>query len=145
MVRDYVETFYLPGANRKRKLAAKTHAHTRELYATLERLQRAWPAIHVAVELVTVAPGGVVEAVVAAELGSLEPSDVTVQVWVAPLLGEAYPLDAELEGRDGAVTRYLARLTAEAGAEVAKLVARVLPSKAVLDNPYVPGLITWSD
>jgi starch phosphorylase len=145
MVRDYVETFYLPGAYRKRKLAAKTHAHTRELYATLERLQHAWPAIRVAVELVTVAPGGVVEAVVAAELGSLEPSDVTVQVWVAPLLGEAYPLDAELEGRDGAVTRYLARLTPEAGAEVAKLVARVLPSKAVLDNPYVPGLITWSD
>jgi hypothetical protein len=99
----------------------------------------------VAVELVTVAPGGVVEAVVAAELGSLEASDVTVQVWVAPLLGEAYPLDAELEGRDGAVTRYLARLTPEAGAEVAKLVARVLPSEAVLDNPYVPGLITWSD
>jgi hypothetical protein len=98
----------------------------------------------VAVELVTVAPGGAVEAVIAADLGSLDPSDVTVQLWVAPLLREPYPLDAEPVRSDGDITRYRAHLSAEVGAE-AKLVARVLPSHSVLENPYVPDLITWSD
>ena len=144
-----METFYLPGAHDERAPAAKAHAKTRVRHAALERLQSAWPAISVAVELVTVAPGGAVEAVIAADLGALEPSDVTVQLWVAPVLGEPYPLDAELDGSDGGITRYLAHLSAEAGAETgaeaAELVARVLPSQRVLENPYVPGLITWSD
>lgn len=144
MVRDYVETFYLPGAHRGRKLAAKAHSRTRELCTSLERLQRAWPAVRVALELLTVEPGGAVEAVIAAELGALEPSDVAVQLWVAPLLGGAYPLETELVGRIGFTTRYRARLTDEDGTG-AELAARVIPSPDVLDDTYVPGLITWSD
>ena len=52
--------------------------------------------------------------------------------------------DTELVGRIGFTTRYRARLTDEDGTG-AELAARVIPSPDVLDDTYVPGLITWSD
>jgi len=79
-----------------------------------------------------------------AELGPLEPYDVTVQLWVAPTLGEAYPLDTDYEGRRDNISRYGVRVPHEAGND-AELVARVLPCHPLLADPYVPGLITWSD
>ncbi len=144
MVRDYVETFYLPGAHRRRRLVAKGASQARELSAGLDRLRRAWPAVRVALEHVTVAPGGAIEAEITAGLGPLEPADVTVQLWVAPTLGEPYPWPTELRTRQGGVARYIARPPLEAGPD-AELVARVLPSHRALESPYIPGLITWSD
>ena len=90
MVRDYVESFYLPSANRGRWLAAHGYARARELSAALERLLAAWPAIRVTVSA-TVAPGGAVHAEIVADLGSLKPQDVSVQLWVAPTRSDAVP------------------------------------------------------
>ncbi len=143
MVRDYVESFYLPSANRGRWLAAHGYARARELSAALERLLAAWPAIRVTV-LATVAPGGAVHAEIVADLGSLKPQDVSVQLWVAPTRSDAYPIAAQLEGFRDHIAHYGVQVPREAGID-AVLVARVLPCHPSLTNPYVPGLITWSD
>jgi starch phosphorylase len=144
MVRDYVETLYLPGAGRQRWFAAQVGARARELSSALERLRGAWPAIRVLVESATVGPGGTVQADILADLGSLEPRDITVQLWVAPTLGEPYPVSTSFEGRREHVARYRAQVPHEAGLD-AFLAARALPCHPALADPYVPGLITWSD
>ncbi|MGD0944863.1 MAG: alpha-glucan family phosphorylase [Acidimicrobiales bacterium] len=143
MVHDYVEYFYLPGAHRGQWLSAEGAARARQLCSALERLRDGWPAIRVAVETATVAADGT-QVEIMAELGPLEPYDVTVQLWVAPTLGEAYPLDTDYEGRRDNISRYGVRVPHEAGND-AELVARVLPCHPLLADPYVPGLITWSD
>jgi hypothetical protein len=84
------------------------------------------------------------QADIAADLGSLEPRDVTVQLWVAPTLGEPFPVSTSLEGRQRNVARYRAQVPHQAGLD-ATLVARVLPLHPALADPYVPGLITWSN
>lgn len=144
MVRDYVESFYLPCARRERWLAAHDGARARELSSALERLRAAWPAIRVTVESLAIAPGGAVHAEIAANLCSLEPRDVTVQLWVAPTRGDPYPLATVFEGRRDRVAHYSVQVPHEAGID-AVLVARVLPCHPALADPYVPGLITWSD
>jgi hypothetical protein len=48
------------------------------------------------------------------------------------------------EGRRDRVARYSVQVPHEAGID-AVLVARVLPCHPALADPYVPGLITWSD
>jgi starch phosphorylase len=144
MVREYVETFYLPGARRARWFAAQSGARARELSSALERLREAWPAVRVAVESATVGPGGSVQANIMADLGSLEPRDVTVQLWVAPTLGEPYPVSTSFESRREHVARYLAQVPHQAGLD-AFLAARVLACHPALAEPYVPGLIAWSD
>jgi starch phosphorylase len=144
MVHDYVESFYLPGARRARWLAAEGGARARDLASALQRLRDGWPAIRVAVEDVTVAPGGAMRAEIVADLGLLEPSDVTVQLWVAPSLRAAHPLAARFEERRDGVARYSAQVPQETGTD-AELVARVLPCHAALAGMCVPDLITWSD
>jgi starch phosphorylase len=144
MVRDYVESFYLPCARRERWFAAQSYARARQLCSALERLYSAWPAIRVSVESVTVAPGGTVQAAIVADLGALEPRDVIVQLWVAPTRGGPYPIATEFEGERDHVARYRVQVPHEAGID-AVLVARVLPCDPALADPYVPGLITWSD
>jgi starch phosphorylase len=144
MVHDYVESFYLPGARRARWLAADGGVRARDLASTLERLRAAWPSIRVSVEDVTVAPGGAMQAEIVADLGSLGPSDVTVQLWVVPSLGEAHPLVAGFDERRDGITRYSVQVPRETGAD-ADLVARVLPCHPALADVCVPNLITWSD
>lgn len=80
---------------------------------------------------------------IAAELGDLEPSEVTVQLWVAPSRGEAFPLAAQFEARRNGLARYNVQVPRETGAD-AELVARVLPFHPALAHPFVPNLITWS-
>ena len=57
------------------------------------------------------------QAEIVADLGSLEPSDVIVQLWVAPSLGEAHPLVAGLEERRDGITRYSVQVPRETGAD----------------------------
>ena len=84
------------------------------------------------------------QAEIVADLGSLGPSDVTVQLWVVPSLGEAHPLVAGFDERRDGITRYSVQVPRETGAD-ADLVARVLPCHPALADVCVPNLITWSD
>jgi len=143
MVHEYVDSFYLPGAHRATWLASEKAERARELASALARFYENWPSVHVAVEDVIVAPGGAMRAEIAAELGDLEPSEVTVQLWVAPSRGEAFPLAAQFEARRNGLARYNVQVPRETGAD-AELVARVLPFHPALAHPFVPNLITWS-
>ena len=144
MVHEYVDSFYLPGAHRAAWLAAEGDGRARELATALERFRIAWPAVHVAVVDVIVAPGGGMRAEITAELGVLEPSEVIVQLWVAPTQATAFPLTAHLESHYGAVAAYSVEVPLGTGTD-ADLVARVLPFHPALEHPFVPNLITWSD
>ena len=75
------------------------------------------------VKSVDIKPGGAVQAEIAADLGSLEPRDVTVQLWVAPTLGEPYPVATEFEERRDRVARDRVQVPHEGGVD-AVLVAR---------------------
>jgi starch phosphorylase len=144
MVHEYVDSFYLPGAHRATSLAAENAARARDLAAALERMRGEWPSVLVTVDDVFVSPGGAMRAEIVASLGDLEPSEVTVQLWAAPTLGEAHPLATKFEGRRDGLAHYSAHVPPEVGPD-ADLVARVLPYHPALAHPFVPDLITWSN
>ena len=146
MVRDYVESFYLPCARRE------TLARGTRLRTSTRALPRPSNGC---------SPHGLRSASPSSPSPSLRAapstprsrrtsvpwnlSDVTVQLWVAPTRSEPYPIDTQFEGRRGPRRPLLAcRFPHEAGID-AVLVARVLPCHPSLADPYVPGLITWSD
>jgi starch phosphorylase len=147
MVREYVESCYLPGARRARWLTVGGGARARDLASELDRLRSAWPDVQLHVAASTVGPNGEVRAEIAARLGYLDPSEVTVQLWVAPNRTEAFAVNARFNDRRGDTFHYQALTTLDPGdqANPPTLVARAVPNHPLLADPYVPGLITWSD
>ncbi len=75
---------------------------------------------------------------------SARPSDVAVQLWVAPLLGGPYPMESELVGRIGFTTRSRA-LSPTRTALGPSSPSASYPRRTCWTTHYVPGLITWSD
>ncbi len=144
MVREYVESFYLPGVERARWLDVGGGARARDLAAGLDRLGRAWPEIRVHPPTVTVQPSGELRAEILVQLGELSPADVTTQLWTATSKGEEYAEPARFVRMREGVACYQVVVRPDFGGTVS-FVGRVLPQHPLLRDPRVPGLIAWSD
>jgi starch phosphorylase len=147
MVREYVESCYLPGARRAKWLTVGGGARARDLASGIDRLRAAWPEVQVRVAASTVAPNGAVHAEIVAQLGSLDPSAVVVQLWVAPGDSAAFAVDARFVSCSAGIARYEAHavMDHDVSEHPPTLVARLLPNHPLLTDHMVPGLITWSD
>jgi len=153
MVQQYAENFYSPGAQRYIRLAEDGMARAKALGQWKANLYRCWPEIR-AISVENDAPtkisvGSQLRVQVLIHLGSLEPKDVTVELYHGRLdtRGEISPGAAtvmscvEVEG-DGNYTFagiIPCRFSGSYGYAL-----RLLPHHEDLSNPYEPGLILWA-
>lgn len=155
MVREYVERFYLPAAERYWRLTGDGADRAKALARWRAKVERNWP--HVRVEVVGATPetelevGSEIRVVTRVFLGALTPEDVLVQLYlgrvnaqgeiVDPVPVALHPLAQEEEGT------YLFEAVAVSCGKSGLLgfTARVLPRHPDLVTPYVPGLVTWAN
>ncbi len=152
MVADYTEKYYLPAAQSCVSLAADNLAGARSLNGQLHRYREHWRAV--GIESVdspigsTMKLGDSAPVKCVVQLGALSPEEVAVQLYAGSVtsLGELVdvtPLELQHgaslgEGRHEFTGRVTASKSGRFGFSV-----RVLPKHNMLDQPLVPGLITW--
>ena len=153
MVQEYVEAFYLRGAERYAMLHEEDNRGARDLAAALKRMRANWGNIHIraieaeAPDVLTVRDE--VTITVHLDLGALTPEDVLVQAYYGPMT-----LQGELDGHDLLALPYDG--TDDMGYAVFKgtityrssglngFTVRILPRHPMLGCPFVPGLILWA-
>jgi len=86
MVREYVNTLYVPAAASSRALAPEGYGPARQLATWKKRVEAAWPQVHIehveaeAAGATPQALGAALSVRVSVALGELEPADVAVEV-----------------------------------------------------------------
>ena len=153
MVREYAERFYLPAAQRYKRLTEAEMARARALAQWKSFLHTHWPEIRVdSVEAnipTQIKVGTELRVQARVYLGALKPEDVTVQLYYGPLdsrgeipKGEAVAMswkESIGEGMHIFVGSIPARTSGRYGYTV-----RILPHHEDLPHPYEPGLILWA-
>jgi starch phosphorylase len=156
MLRDYVEQFYMPSAERYRALSGDNLAGARDLAAWRGRLEAHWDDVRVAAIESTppaeVQVGASVQAQVRVYLGPLQPTDIRVELYMGRLNADGEIVDAEanpmqLVGPDGGQPgTYLYELDARPWriSGLHGYTVRILPHHPDQTSPFLPGLIAWA-
>ena len=153
MLKQYTERFYLPMAERYRRISAEGLAKARYLAEWRERVRGAWSGVKIsAVEVVgsrelTVGQEFEVKALVS--LGSLDPADVSVEAYVSGLrpdggLKNGHPVALQWAGFSEGEHLYRGRIVAKR-AGLHGFAVRVLPYHEDLLVPNELPLITWQE
>ena len=142
MVQQYVETRYVPSVERSARLLADGAAGSRRLAATIARIERAWPSVHVEVLGEHAATTGDTHVDIDAGLGGLDTSELSVDLWVVPHGSEGHAVRAELLGAVDGVARF--RAYVDASSVPTTYAARAQPVIDDAPSRYLPGLIAWS-
>lgn len=153
MLAEYVQRLYTPAARAARVAAADDAAAARDFSAWAGRMRQGFGQVevrHVEVDGVDVPPvvGDDVRVRAFVELGSLTPTDVTVEV-VAGVVSEegelrhtaSFPLAAE--GAEGSVHRFEAAIELPAAGTFGYTV-RVVPQHTMLASPAELGLVAYA-
>lgn len=153
MIREYTERFYLPAAQRYRRLAEDEMTRAKALAQWKSLLRGHWSEIRVdSVEAEVpseLKAGADLQVQARVYLGALEPEDVTVQLCYGHLdikgeipQGEVMAMKWEKRNGDGShvfVGAIPCRTSGRYGYAL-----RILPHHEDLSNPYEPGLILWA-
>jgi starch phosphorylase len=141
MLREYVERFYLPLAERCRR---RTPEQARELEARHRRLSQHWNQLHFGnVDCRPV--GAQLQFAVQVYLGELPPTSVRVEIY-ADGDGEAPPLRRELQRGDclaGAANAFCYQGSVPATRPPEQYTPRIIPADADLCVPLEADHITW--
>lgn len=153
MLAEYVQRLYTPAARAARAAAADDAAAARDFSAWAGRMRQGFGQVevrHVEVDGVDVPPvvGDDVRVRAFVELGSLTPTDVTVEV-VAGVVSEegelrhtaSFPLAAV--GAEGSVHRFEAAIELPAAGTFGYTV-RVVPQHTMLASPAELGLVAYA-
>jgi starch phosphorylase len=142
MTREYTESYYIPGFTRVRQLRSGGAVLARNVARDIDRLETYWSEINVEIASVEPQERGF-KVVVVVRLGTLDPADLRVQLWIDDGEEPPHTVEAKLFDRAGTDARYVASLDElTTGPEL--IVARVLPATRHTDGEAIPGLITWS-
>jgi starch phosphorylase len=152
MVRDYVRKLYTPAATSARRMNADSTLAT-ELAAWKRAIRAAWPQVrieHVESTGVTDAPalGQTLTVKVFASLGTLEPSDVDVQVVHGRVAGDDQLRDpstaslAHVESYEAGRHRFETEVALDHTGPFGYTV-RILPKHELLATPAEVGVISW--
>jgi starch phosphorylase len=154
MVQEYAERFYLPAADRHRRLMADGIARAEALAVWRAQIGAAWPQVHVeSIEGESVAElhvGETVRAQARVHLGALTPADVAVQLYLGRVdakgeIVEAEAVSMQLVGPDGAgVYCFESPAVPCRRSGLHGYTVRVLPCHADLPTLFLPGLIVWA-
>ncbi len=154
MVRDYAEKCYFPSADRDLELRADDMVRAKDLAAWKGNLSRQWPQIAVE-ELTADGPedqelrvGDHLEVQARVNLGSLKPSDVTVELYYGRLNaeglieeGRSIPMLVAQSKGDGQHIFSGALSCTTSGRHGYAL--RIVPHHEDLGSPFEMGLILW--
>jgi glycogen phosphorylase len=153
MVGDYVKHLYAPAAQSSRALAADGFAAARELAAWKDRVRRAWPEVrveHVEADGTEPSLGAVLDVRVTAALGSLSPSDVSVEVVCGrpgeddEIVDPSYLTLAADDPAPSAQSRFAGAVELGRPGPFG-YTARVLPKHPLLASRAELGLVTYPD
>ncbi|MHB0877159.1 MAG: alpha-glucan family phosphorylase [Anaerolineae bacterium] len=154
MVRQYVEGYYLPAAERYGALAADSLARARALSTWKERLYRLWLQVRVeAVDLNScrdISVGQTLHARAWLRLGDLAPEEVTAELYLGRVNGGGVLVDAQavpmhFTGKEAnGSLRFEATDVPCYRSGPHGCTVRVLPNHPDLSTHFLPGLITWA-
>src|SRR5512143_2359604 len=151
MVREYVETCYLPAHRAGQNLLEGGMAGAKALAAWRSRVAAAWAGLSVGIEDSRrgkeVPVGAAVGVTVRAKLGSLSADDVSVEVYYGPLDSAGEIRDGAIalarhDGRDGDGDIFRAEIPCKMTGRYG-FAARVVPRHPDLVNALTPLLLTW--
>lgn len=154
MVGEYADRFYVPTADRFRRLTTEKMARAKALAKWKEDVRKAWPLLNVEVIDGNTpreqSVGAAVNAQTSVYLGPLTPEDVTVELYLGRVNSQDEIVDAraiplKLTGPDGK-GRYLYETEAVAcdHSGLHGYTVRILPSHPDLTTPFLKGLILWA-
>jgi len=154
MVWEYTERFYLPAADRARRLAADGLGRARELADWKSRVREAWPQVRVeriessATDHLEV--GGELQVRARIHLGQLTPGEVRVELYAGRVDAHGsfiqaaahvmHPRAAQGESAEFEVSGVPCLASGLQGYTV-----RVLPQHPDAQSSFLPGLIVWAD
>jgi len=155
MVREYVESAYLPADERFRQMREGDFACAKTLAGWRERVRSAWHEIRIepissdTADQVPVGSAITVRARV--HLGSLAPADARVQVYYGAVSPTGVIVDAKTSDMapqstepDGSYL-YEGKIEVEGTSGLQGYSIRVLPYHEALSTPFLPGFIVWAD
>jgi starch phosphorylase len=152
MLVDYVETMYVPAAEKYAALAAQGQERAEALAKWKARLEREWPMVKV--ERVETdkdegVVGGCLNVRATVHLGALAPEDVSVELYHGALdpdgrieEGQVTPMEPD-ESQGGGIP-YSGCLPCGHSGRFGFAV-RVMPRHEDLCHPYLPGIIHWAE
>ncbi len=155
MVREYVETAYLPADQRSRHLSENQLTCAKSLAAWRERVTSGWKGIRIALlgpdlpRQVSIGASLPIRARV--QLGALLPQDVRIELYyglVSPAgeIVDAHTAAMKLESKEtDNIYVYRGQVGAEGRSGLQGFSIRALPFHDCLTTPYLPGLITWAE
>lgn len=152
MLKEYIETYYLPAMRNSRRLRASGYERARHLASWRQRVRQAWPqvaAVADAAELTQMRVGEALPIRVKVRLGDLSPEDVVVEaVWgVRDRGGELRGIQTARLRPTGAVEDGWhvyegAIVPTDSGAFAYGV--RVLPVHPDLPGKFDTGLVAWA-
>ncbi len=153
MVREYMETMYMPSLTRGREFAADNHKRAAQLAAWKSKMQKRWSSIRIGEARIdkenNLRVGDTITVRAPIELGELQPTDVSVCLWYGSLSAQGEierPKRAEMnpqKKKSGSQTDYVGTITLEQSGRLGHTIC-ILPRHDDLDDPYKPGLIVWA-
>jgi starch phosphorylase len=154
MVREYVESFYLPSHERCTQLAADGAQRAKALAAWKQRVCNGWPEVRVeAVENhspISLPVGQPIHARVRVHLGALTPDDVAVELYHGRLNADGEIVNAVATAMaatgpgEGGSYAFEAQPVSCSDSGQHGFTVRVLPYNPDLPVAMIPGLIAWA-
>lgn len=145
MVREYVESLYLPATRNFRKRTAEGGSLMKELLAWQAALEQHWPSIHFG-EMRITREGEVWRFLVPIHLGGLDPAAVRVELYAVPQEGQAdmcLPLVRE-ETASTAPGWHVYRGTVQSERPSDHFTPRVVPAHQEAAVPLEASHIAWA-
>mgnify|MGYP000024875611 CR=1 FL=1 len=154
MVREYFELCYLPGFERSRRLMADGQRRAKALAAWKGRVRQAWGQIRI--ESLRADPaegqelkvGDQLQVQAEVNLGTLNPTDVTVELFYGPLDAEGLIVQAQTipmliaQSRGKGVYVFAGGITCTASGRHGYTL-RIVPNHEDLGHPFEMGLVLW--
>jgi starch phosphorylase len=154
MVKEYTERFYLIAQAHSVQMSADSAVHARALAAWERRIRAGWPAVHVTADSSppeTLKVGQQVDVRARVTLGSLQPDDIRVELYIGRLSAEGEIVDAStvvmdfVERNDSADCIFAARAVGCSTSGLHGYTVRVTPDHQDVPTAFWPGLIAWAN
>ena len=152
MLREYLDRFYLPASKNCLALAENDFARAREMAAWRQKVMAQWQSVKI--EKVTAdtshdyVVGGDIVVNADVRIGSLEPGDISVEVYFGTLnqrreivRAKTVVMESKKKSRDG-LYHFEGTVRCTSSGQHG-LTVRVLPRHDNMVNPYELGLILW--
>jgi starch phosphorylase len=144
MLRDYVDSYYLPAAAAFHRRIAEGGRVARALSAWADRLRHYWPGLHFG-DLRVERRDGRLQFDLQVYLGELRPEEVRVELYAdalgaSPMLRAAMAADGAIPG---SVNGYIYRAVLDEERPAEHFTPRIVPAHPEAMVPMECGLVAW--